>query len=184
MVSTTERRSQARSSSCDRATTTPEPRWPSFGFRTTGSDSRSRRMKARTCASFSRPGRKPAISSLRAMRSRDFDSPSRIANFDSPMNPPAGIAGLAAVNAIRLRCLIARAPIQNTRGMYDSQGGQYSHRVRRIQDDTSRRHVRWSSTPIGCWTSCEVSQRAPVTRRCRQSSNRHKNAEMASAWRA
>ena len=107
-------------------------------------------MKARTCSSFSRLVREPVTNSLRAMRSDDCDSPPRIANFDSPMNPPAGIAGLAAVNATRLRCLIARAPIQNPRGMYDSHGGQYSHRVKRIQDDTSRRHVRWNSTSIGC----------------------------------
>jgi hypothetical protein len=38
-------------------------------------------------------------------------SPWRMSNFDSPMNPLAGIAGLTAVNSVALRCFTISAPM-------------------------------------------------------------------------
>src|SRR5262249_35875355 len=65
----------------------------------------------------------------------------RIADLDSPTNPPDGIPGLAAVNSVKDRCFRPKNKIYGRTGMYVSQGGQNSQWVLRRNQPSSRRRV-------------------------------------------
>src|SRR5215470_17606027 len=75
----------------------------------------------------------------RSMKSGTRGRFAKIADLDSPTKPPDGMPGFAAVNSVRERCLIPRNKTYGTTGMYDTQGGQNSHRVLRRSQPSRRR---------------------------------------------
>src|SRR4051794_36917323 len=109
------------------------------GFKITGNS----QPTSRTCFSKFSWRHSDALSLTRKLgTTNSWGSEARIAYFDSPTTPPWGMAGFAAVKAVRLRYRTDWNTIQGTRGRRNNQFGQNSW-CRNRGNRLRRSRIQW-----------------------------------------